>query len=165
MGEEIIRQPIDSEYHSIFYLSHTSCRTTEGTRDNVSQGTYIQALWAQVNYQYHSVLARWRSHIILYVGKEVKIKYSIFLDLSTCCRFSAEREKCLWKIFEPTNGKKNTVLRETSMCLLQQVGRTDFPVNAYFAAQLQEQLEHNSSTEHSLDNVLSRIIEHHNCMQ
>ncbi len=55
-------------------------------------------------------------------------------------------------------------MHETIIQLIQQVGRTDYPVNAYFAAQLQDLVER-SSVEYSLDDVLSKIIEHHNRMK
>ncbi len=63
-------------------------------------------------------------------------------------------------------GSKDTIksVHNTSVRLLQQVGREDYPVNAYFSAQQQEQLEC-CSAEYSLDDVLSKIIEHHNRMK
>ena len=97
---------------------------------------------------------------------EVKIK---FLMLLTVIKFSTivQQERSAYdKIYELTSGPKSTIksVHDTSIQILQQVGRTNYPVNVYFAAQQQELLEH-SSAEHSLDDVLSKIIEHHNRMK
>ena len=55
-------------------------------------------------------------------------------------------------------------VHETIIQVIQQVGRTEYPVNAYFAAQLQELVER-SAIDYSLDDVLNKIIEHHNRMK
>ncbi len=51
-------------------------------------------------------------------------------------------------------------MHETIIQLIQQLGGTYYPVNVYFAVQLQELVER-SSVEYSFDGVLSKIIEDH----
>jgi hypothetical protein len=161
LAAEIIRQSVDSEYHSIFDLSHTSCSTTD------VQGTmYLKALLYK-HYELNplaSITQYQRVEDVIssygYGGKD-----QIFDALRFATILLQERS-AYEKIFELTSGKKDTIksVHETSIRLLQQVGRYDFSANAYFAAQLQEQLER-SSVEYSLDDVLSKIIEHHNRMK
>ena len=154
---EIIRQSIDSDYHSIFDLPHTSCNKIE------VQGTmYLKALILK----YYELSPS--ASITQYQRVEPVIssygnggKHQIFDVLKFATILQQERS-AYEKIFELTSGSKDTIksVHETSVRLLQQVGRADYPVNVYFATQQQERRER-CSTEYSLDDVLSKIIEHH----
>ena len=158
---EIIRQSVDSEYHSIFDLPHTSCSTIE------VQGTmYLKALIlkyyelgpsASIT-QYQRV-----EDVISSYGNGGKDQIFDVFKFSTILQ---QERSAYEKIFELTSGPKDTIksVNETSLRLIQQVARTDYPVNVYFATQQQELIER-SSAEYSLDNVLSKVIEHHNRMK
>ena len=161
MAAEIIRQSVDSEYHSIFDLSHTNCGTVD------VQGTmYLKAMiikFYELNPTASFTQYQRLEDIISSYGVGGKDQIFDVINFSTI----VQQERSAYdKIFELTSGPKATIksVHETSLRLLQQVGRFEYPVNAYFAAQLQEQLER-SSVEYSLDDVLSKIIEHHNRMK
>jgi hypothetical protein len=66
-------------------------------------------------------------------------------------------------IFELTSGTNiMKSVRDTLIQLLQFVGGFEHPTNFYFATQMIEHIE-NSTTEYSLDDVLSKVFDHYNC--
>ncbi len=68
------------------------------------------------------------------------------------------------KIFELTSGPKDTKksVHETSIGILQQRLAFYYSANAYFAEQRTERLD---TTAYSLDDLLSKIVDHYNCMK
>ncbi len=123
---EIIRQSVDSDYHSIFDLQHTSCNKIE------VQGTmYLKALILKYYElspsasipQYQRVEA-----VISSYWNGVKDQIFGVLKFATILQQERRANK---KIFELTSGSKDTIksVHETSVRLLQQVERADYPVN------------------------------------
>jgi hypothetical protein len=158
---EMIQQSVDSEFHSVFELSHTWSSTT-----NVQASMYLKALIIK-HYELSLSASITQSQRI----DEVRASYGKGgkdqnLDLLKFVSKLQQDRNAYEKIFELSSVPKARIetVHETIIQLIQQVGRTDYLVNIYFAAQLQELVEH-SSVEYSLDDVLSKIIEHHNCMK
>ena len=158
---EIIRQSVDSEFHSSFELSHTWSSTI-----NVQASMYLKALIIK-HYELGPSASITQSQrideVIASYGKGDKDQHFDILKFAS----NLQQDRSAYeKIFELSSVPKARIksVHETIIQLIQQVGRTDYPVNAYFAAQLQDLVER-SSVEYSLDDVLSKIIEHHNRMK
>ena len=67
------------------------------------------------------------------------------------------------KIFKLTSGNKDTMksVHDTSILLLQVVGEFEHLTNLYFATQMIGLID-SSTNAYSLDDVLSKIVDHHN---
>ncbi len=160
IAAEIIRQSVDADFHSIFDVPYTNSSTVD------MQGTmYLMALMIRLWDLNSAAVATQLQRIeeaILQWGIGDKDRH--FDARRWAIVVQAERS-AYEKIYELMSGTKDTMksVHDLSIRILQFIGGFD-TTHYYFAEQMIERIE-SSSIEYSLDDVLSKIVDHYDRMK